>query len=53
MDLAWEAEATDAAAHCQETERKSCRLRRHYKDLARARDLEAGMAPARETSSGP
>ena len=50
-DRAREAEVMDAAAHGQETERKSCRLRRHYKDLALARDLEAGTARARETSS--
>jgi hypothetical protein len=50
MDRAREAEVMGVAAHCQETERKSCRLRRHYKDLALEPDLEAGTARARETS---
>lgn len=50
MDRAREAQVMGVAAHCQETERKSCRLRRHYKVLVLERDLEAGMAPARETS---
>ena len=51
MNRAREAEAMDVAAPCQEPERKSCHLHRHCKDLVPARDLEAGMAPAPETST--
>lgn len=51
MDRVREAEVTAAAAPCQETERKSCHLRLPCRDRVLAQDLEAGMAPVRETGS--